>query len=296
MLGFRLMDLRKATGKTQAEIAAYLGITRPAYTAYESGRRQPDYATLRQIADYYKVTLDYLLGGPSALGRYIAKKRSECGKSPNDLAEEACVVPQLLEGLESGAVGPSDLRPEELDRLAEALKVSTMDLILCRDRAPYDVSLLGTERLTVEHHPGLSPVHEPPALPYTATKPVCVPVLGKIKAGGPVLSEENVIGYEMVRAEEAQDGDHFYLRVKDDGLIGSRIREGDLAFISQHEEIESGAVGVVLLGGEEAALKRAYFQDGMVILQDDDLESSPVIYPAKDVKFVGKVKHVKFWL
>jgi len=39
-----------------------LGITRPAYTAYEMGKRQPDYETLIKLADYFNVTVDYLLG------------------------------------------------------------------------------------------------------------------------------------------------------------------------------------------------------------------------------------------
>lgn len=62
MLGSRLIYLRKQKGKTQQDIAKVIGITRPAYTAYETGKRNPDYDTLQKIADYYDVTTDYLLG------------------------------------------------------------------------------------------------------------------------------------------------------------------------------------------------------------------------------------------
>ncbi|RJS60153.1 helix-turn-helix transcriptional regulator [Bacillus sp. PK3_68] len=62
MLPERLIKLRKENKKTQQQIADFLGITRPAYTAYERGTRQPDYETLRKIADYYMVSTDYLLG------------------------------------------------------------------------------------------------------------------------------------------------------------------------------------------------------------------------------------------
>lgn len=62
MLAERLIELRKKQKITQQTIADYLGITRPAYTAYERGSRQPDYEILEKIADYYKVSVDYLLG------------------------------------------------------------------------------------------------------------------------------------------------------------------------------------------------------------------------------------------
>lgn len=62
MLGVRLKYLRKSNNKTQQDIADILGITRPAYTAYEQGKRNPDYEILEKIADYYNVSTDYLLG------------------------------------------------------------------------------------------------------------------------------------------------------------------------------------------------------------------------------------------
>ncbi|MBD8523842.1 helix-turn-helix domain-containing protein [Lysinibacillus fusiformis] len=62
MLDIRLKHLRKINNHTQQDIADLIGITRPAYTAYEQGVRNPDYTTLIKIADYYKVTTDFLLG------------------------------------------------------------------------------------------------------------------------------------------------------------------------------------------------------------------------------------------
>jgi transcriptional regulator with XRE-family HTH domain len=61
-LAKRLSELRKENKKTQQQIADYLKITRPAYTAYESGNRQPDYDTLQKLADFFNTSTDYLLG------------------------------------------------------------------------------------------------------------------------------------------------------------------------------------------------------------------------------------------
>lgn len=60
--GQRLLDLRKKSKKSQAEIAQLLGITTAAYQNYENGRREAGYATIAKLADFYNVTTDYLLG------------------------------------------------------------------------------------------------------------------------------------------------------------------------------------------------------------------------------------------
>lgn len=65
LLGQKLVQLRKNKKLTQEDIATYLGITRPAYTAYEIGKRNPDYDTLIKIATFFNVTTDYLLGSNS---------------------------------------------------------------------------------------------------------------------------------------------------------------------------------------------------------------------------------------
>lgn len=61
MLGERLRSARERAGKTQADAAKHLGITRPAYTQYEIGRRDPDTDSLRKLAELFDVTTDYLL-------------------------------------------------------------------------------------------------------------------------------------------------------------------------------------------------------------------------------------------
>lgn len=58
----RLKELRNNKNVTQNDVANFLGITRPAYTAYESGKREPDDKTKIKLADYFDVTVDYLLG------------------------------------------------------------------------------------------------------------------------------------------------------------------------------------------------------------------------------------------
>lgn len=57
-----LMNARKSMKKTQQEVADYLGISRQAYSNYESGKREPDFETLLKLGEYFDCSLDYLLG------------------------------------------------------------------------------------------------------------------------------------------------------------------------------------------------------------------------------------------
>ena len=58
----RIRDMREDNDKTQAEIAMVLGITRPQYHLYESGKREIPVHHLIKLAKFYNVSLDYLAG------------------------------------------------------------------------------------------------------------------------------------------------------------------------------------------------------------------------------------------
>ncbi len=58
----RVRDLREDNDKTQKDIANLLNMQLTVYRRYENGERElPLWAAIK-LADYYKVTLDYLVG------------------------------------------------------------------------------------------------------------------------------------------------------------------------------------------------------------------------------------------
>lgn len=65
-----LRNLRKSTGKTAREVAKDCNISPDLLGKYELGRNEPSIDTLILLADYYGVTIDYLLRGDSD-GFYI---------------------------------------------------------------------------------------------------------------------------------------------------------------------------------------------------------------------------------
>lgn len=62
MLSQRLLELRKEKNLTQQEISKLLKMARTTYSGYENGSREPDNVTLDKIANFYGVSVDYLLG------------------------------------------------------------------------------------------------------------------------------------------------------------------------------------------------------------------------------------------
>ena len=62
ILSDRLKALRKEKGYTQGQVAIYCDITEKAYQNYELMTREPKVEILIRIADFYKVSLDYLVG------------------------------------------------------------------------------------------------------------------------------------------------------------------------------------------------------------------------------------------
>ena len=56
----RLKEIKKR-GITQLKLAMDLNISQNTISRYETGEREADYATLIRLADYFNVSLDYLL-------------------------------------------------------------------------------------------------------------------------------------------------------------------------------------------------------------------------------------------
>ncbi len=58
----RLQELRKKRKISQIRLAIDLDMNQNSISRYETGEREADYATLIRIADYFNVSIDYLLG------------------------------------------------------------------------------------------------------------------------------------------------------------------------------------------------------------------------------------------
>ena len=57
----KLKELRAEKGATQKEVANFICCSPLVYSRYERGAREPDIDALCRLADYFEVTIDYLV-------------------------------------------------------------------------------------------------------------------------------------------------------------------------------------------------------------------------------------------
>ncbi|WP_407708007.1 helix-turn-helix domain-containing protein [Bacillus altitudinis] len=68
-----MKKIRKEKKLTQQYMANKLGISRPAYTAYELGKREPDHNTLIAISNILDVSIDFLLKGRNSVDEQASR-------------------------------------------------------------------------------------------------------------------------------------------------------------------------------------------------------------------------------
>ena len=123
----------------------------------------------------------------------------------------------------------------------------------------------------------------------------CLPILGIIPAGKPLLATENIEGYDY--ADVPNNENCFFLRIKGDSMINARIFDGDLVLVRQQSVADNGQVVVCIINDDEATLKRFYQQKDTVVLQPENPAYKPIVVSIKDfesgyAQIIGVAKQV----
>lgn len=113
-----------------------------------------------------------------------------------------------------------------------------------------------------------------------------VPLIGRIRAGKPLLAGENLEGYLPLPAEFAAGGEYFILRVEGESMSGAGIRDGDFVIVRRQKTVENGEIAALLLG-EEATVKRLYREKNHFRLQPENEQFEPIV--VREVEVLGKI-------
>lgn len=116
-----------------------------------------------------------------------------------------------------------------------------------------------------------------------------VPILGHIPAGVPLEMIEDVEGYEEI---SWRPGEFFALRVRGSSMAPD-IRDGDLVILKKQEDVESGQIAAVSIGGEDATLKKIQKVEGHIILLPLNPAYEPMLFPAASVRIIGRLVESK---
>ena len=118
-----------------------------------------------------------------------------------------------------------------------------------------------------------------------------IPIVGRVRAGAPVLAEENIEGFLTVGNEIARGTETFALKVKGDSMIDDGILEGDHVIIRQQRTAENGDIVCALIGNE-ATLKRFQRKGNQIILKPANPKYEPIIVSKGEFRILGKATGV----
>src|SRR5207247_3276455 len=112
-----------------------------------------------------------------------------------------------------------------------------------------------------------------------------IPIVGRVPAGKPFLSEENTEGFLTI-GNDMGSGRMFALQVKGDSMTGAGILDGDRIILKQQATAENGDIVCAMINGE-ATLKRFYKKGDVVTLRAENENYAPITVSGGDVRLVG---------
>lgn len=122
MIGQKLKALRGK--RRQEDIAKAIGISRARYSHYENEIREPDNDTLKLLANYFGVTVDYLLGvtSSSELIEQLNSNDIALSKSERDIAKRMKELRADLTSAEGLLFDGEPMSDEAIESLLEAME------------------------------------------------------------------------------------------------------------------------------------------------------------------------------
>ncbi|SHH74638.1 helix-turn-helix domain-containing protein [Virgibacillus chiguensis] len=105
--GDRLKKLREVNNLSQQQLADKFNINRSTYARYELNQTQPDFEILKKLADFYEVTVDYILGHET--------QKNDITYFKNKIAEEFPDIDLMFKDMES-------LTAEDMKEVYEYIK------------------------------------------------------------------------------------------------------------------------------------------------------------------------------
>jgi repressor LexA len=123
----------------------------------------------------------------------------------------------------------------------------------------------------------------------------CVPLVGRIAAGGPILAFEDIEENLLLPRSIVGHGDLIALRVRGDSMIGAGINHGDVVVIRKQCRVEIGENAAAMIRDEvtgdfEATVKEYRVYNGHIWLMPHNPAYPPI--PGDNAEIIGKVTAV----
>lgn len=130
----KLKEIRLKNNLTQEEVSQKLGLTQYTYSNYESGKTEPKLNILKKIANFFDVTIDYLLETSNTKNETITERnilnlkkyQKESGKTIKEVSQELNIP---FSTYNNYLIGNREPNIETIIKLAKYFNVSTDELL-----------------------------------------------------------------------------------------------------------------------------------------------------------------------
>lgn len=126
-----------------------------------------------------------------------------------------------------------------------------------------------------------------------------VPIIGEIRAGSPIITNETLLGYELAEVDDIEE--YFYLKVQGDSMKNIGMVNGSLVLFHKQQYAENGDIVACLVGGESATVKRFHRSHKQVELLPENEDYEPICLSTDDfesgeARILGVAREVKIKL
>lgn len=287
----RIISLRAEKGMTQGQLAQALKMSPSSIGMYEQGRRKPSYELLEEIADYFNVDMDYLMGRSDIKNKYqagikydwendegekeynlmktneiIRKRRKELGLTLKQVADELGVSESLISRYESNDV--KNMGIDKITPLSKVLKCSPAYLM------GWEEEKQESEFKQIFHEADF----------------MMIPLYSNISAGYGSIQSEFI---EMVAVPNLKPNGttYFAVRVKGDSME-PKIPNESVIIIKKEVLIESGQIGAFCLNGENLVKQKREIKDRLILHSTNLAYPDRVVSEFDDFAEYGKVVKV----
>lgn len=131
----------------------------------------------------------------------------------------------------------------------------------------------------------------------TRPKGVKIKVLGRVAAGIPIETIEEVIDYEEIPEEMAKQGEFFGLKIQGDSMY-PRIIDGDVVIVRKQSFATNRDIVIVLINGDDGTCKQYYRFDDHIELKPFNPMYKPLVFTKEEVdrlpvQILGKVVELR---
>ena len=125
------------------------------------------------------------------------------------------------------------------------------------------------------------------------SKPIRIPVLGRVAAGIPIEAIEEIIDYEEVDGNTAAPGELFGLLIKGNSMA-PRICDRDVVIVRKQEAADSGDIVIATINGDDAVCKRLLIYGKTILLRSNNPEYEDIDVTGRtDFHIIGKVVELR---